>query len=409
MEIKVIRNSTEYRKMLQEAERLVALDPTTGSAEADRLELLSLLIEDYERRTFPFDAPDPIDAIEFRMQEQGLRQVDLVPLLGSRSRASEVLGRKRPLTVQMIRAVSTGLGIPLDVLIAGKPISASRIKENPAFSWDKFPLREMEKRGWINIPTRSADVEKSAAESVKIFLQSLGENRKESALFRRTFRGDALEEKAFYSTLAWTGRVIARAKETGDAYPTFKPAALTENFFRDVAQLSRLEDGPVKAVRLLADKGIALIVEPRLPNTLLDGAALMTEGGLPVIALTLRYDRADYFWFTLLHELAHVWKHLSNADEGFIDRIENTSPSQLVEKEANRIARDALIPRSVWKRSTAYLHQSRSAILELSDELNIHPGIVVGRIQKETEKYELFRDLLGQGTIRPLFPDVAFS
>lgn len=409
MEIKVIRDSNEHRNMLHEAERLVALDPKGGSIEADQLELMSLLIEDYERRTFPFDVPDPIEAIEFRMQEQGLRQIDLVPLLGSRSRASEVLSRKRPLTVQMIRSISTGLGIPLEVLILDRPRSTDKDITHSQIEWDKFPVREMQKRGWINIPKRCANVEKAATESLRAFLSSLGENKMESALFRRTFRGDTLDEKAFYSTLAWTGRVISRAKEAVGDYPVFKPSELDENFFKSIAQLSRHADGPRKAVDALAGKGIALIVEPKLPNTLIDGAALMTEGGLPVIAMTLRYDRVDYFWFTLLHELAHVWKHLSNADEGYIDRVENSSPSQLVEKEANRIARDALIPRSVWKRSAAYLHQSRTAIIELSDELGIHPGIVVGRIQKETEKYELFRDLLGQGTIRPLFPDVAFS
>lgn len=408
MEIKVIRNSSEYRTMLREAEYLVELDPPCGTPIADKLELLSLLIEDYERRAFPFEAPDPIDAIEFRMQEQGLRQVDLVSMLGSRSRVSEVLSRKRPLTVQMIRAVSTGLGIPLEVLISDKR-SVSDTSGEQELSWDKFPIREMERRGWIKIPTRSPEVEKAAAASVKAFIKSVNEKNLESALFRRSFRGDVLEESAFYSTLAWTGRVIGRAKEDAGKYPPFNPLLINEDYFRELAQLSTHVDGPLRAIVSLAKKGIALIIEPKLPNTLLDGAALMTESGLPIIGMTLRYDRIDYFWFTLLHELAHVWKHLSDADEGFIDRIENTTPTQAIEKEANRIARDSLIPRSVWKRSTAFLHQSRAGILDLANELNIHPAIVVGRIQKESEKYDIYRDLLGQGAIRPLFQDLIFS
>jgi HTH-type transcriptional regulator/antitoxin HigA len=408
MEIKVVRTPLEYRKLLGEAERLVALDPDAGSTEADRLELLALLIEDYEKRSFPFDVPDPIDAIEFRMQEQGLRQVDLVPMLGSRSRASEVLSRKRPLTVQMIRSISTGLGIPLDILIADRTPVPEHTANLEAV-WDKFPIREMEKRGWININVDRAAIENSAAASVKNFLKSLGEHKLESALFRRTFRGEALEEKSFYSTLAWTGRVMARAKEAGATLPKFDPSELSQEFFVKLAQLSSKTDGPLLAGRALASKGIVLVVEPKLPNTLLDGAALLSETGRPVIGLTLRYDRVDYFWFTLLHELAHVWKHLADADEGFIDRIENSSPTQFVEKEANRIARDSLIPRSIWKRSAAFLHQSRIGILDLAEELQIHPAIVVGRIQKESEKYEIYRDLLGQGTIRPLFTDVKFS
>src|SRR5258708_6824948 len=98
MEPRVIKSDRDYHAVLHDAEQLVARDPAAGSSDADRLELLTLLIEDYERRQFPFETPDPIDAIDFRMHEQGLRQKDLVALLGSRSRVSEVLARKRPLT-----------------------------------------------------------------------------------------------------------------------------------------------------------------------------------------------------------------------------------------------------------------------------------------------------------------------
>jgi HTH-type transcriptional regulator/antitoxin HigA len=121
MEFRILKNEGEHQTALREAERLVALDPSTGTADGERLALLALLIEDYEKRAYQFEALDPIEIIEFRMSEQGLRQKDLVPLLGSRSRVSEVLGRKRPLTVQMIRALSSGLGIPADALIGRDP------------------------------------------------------------------------------------------------------------------------------------------------------------------------------------------------------------------------------------------------------------------------------------------------
>ena len=107
MDYKVIKTDDQYEATLAVAEQLIACDPDIGTDEAERLELLSLLIEDYEKRNFPFRKPDPIGAIRFRMEEQGLRQADLAPLLGSRSRVSEVLAGKRPLTVQMIRALST--------------------------------------------------------------------------------------------------------------------------------------------------------------------------------------------------------------------------------------------------------------------------------------------------------------
>lgn len=121
MELEILKNDIEHRSALKEAERLVALDPSSTTPDGERLALQALLIEDYEKRAYQFEALDPIEIIEFRMAEQGLRQKDLVPMLGSKSRVSEVLGGKRPLTVQMIRALSNGLGIPADALIGKDP------------------------------------------------------------------------------------------------------------------------------------------------------------------------------------------------------------------------------------------------------------------------------------------------
>jgi HTH-type transcriptional regulator / antitoxin HigA len=413
MDIRVIKNDTEYQSMLEKAEHLVSLDPTPGSKEAEKLELLAVLIEDFEKRHFPFDSPDPIDAIEYRMMEQGLRQIDLAPMLGSRSRVSEILSRKRPLSVQMIRSLSKGLGIPLEILFSEQSKKKTLVTdiEHSALDWTKFPVKEMVSRGWLSLETATAKTEaarKAAEASLKTFLKQVYTDIAAPALFRRTFRGDVLDEKSYYSTLAWSSRVLARAKASSYKYENFNPASLDEDFFVHVARLSSNSDGPRNVVKVLADKGIALVIEPKLPNTLLDGATLLTEGGLPVIGMTLRYDRVDYFWFTLLHELAHVWKHINSADEAFIDRVENNSPVSLIEKQANRIARDALIPRAIWKRSAAFMNQSRQGILQLAGDLSIHPAIVVGRLQKEIERYDIFRDLLGQDSIRPQFPEASF-
>jgi HTH-type transcriptional regulator/antitoxin HigA len=116
-EPKIIKTDDQYRAYLGEVDRLVADDPAPGSPDGDRLELLAKLVEDYEKERFRFKRPDPIDAIRFRMEEQGLRQIDLAPLLGGRNRVSEVLARKRPLTVAAIRALSDALHIPADLLV----------------------------------------------------------------------------------------------------------------------------------------------------------------------------------------------------------------------------------------------------------------------------------------------------
>ena len=148
----------------------------------------------------------------------------------------------------------------------------------------------------------------------------------------------------------------------------FDPSRITPSLLRELGQLSWYEEGPRLAVEFLAKYGIALVVEPRLPNTRLDGAAMLMDNMMPVIGLTLRFPRVDYFWFTLLHELAHVWKHLNDVNEAFIDRVENIGSKLSLEKEANRIARDALIPRAIWKRSAAFLAPTKQSIFELADQ-----------------------------------------
>jgi HTH-type transcriptional regulator/antitoxin HigA len=408
MEFRILKNEGEHQTALREAERLVALDPSPGTADGERLELLALLIEDYEKRAYHFEALDPIEIIEFRMSEQGLRQKDLVPFLGSRSRVSEVLGGKRPLTVQMIRALSSGLGIPADALIGREPSVTSDADERNVdeIDWKRFPYREMERRGWFSAAKISG---KNAEEMLRSFLDQIVPSRQPSIMFRRKFRGDKLDEKAYYSTLAWTARVLMRAKDVENNLPKFDPSKISPHTLRDLARLSWFTNGPRLAVEFLAKCGIAVIVEPRLPNAVIDGAAMLSERGTPVIGLTLRIDRTDYFWFTLMHEVVHVWKHLNTADEAFVDRIEriaSTEKNEQKENEANRIARDSFIRRAVWERASARLAPTHQNIQELADDLHIHPAIVAGRIQFESGHYENFREFLKQGSVQQHFSEI---
>ncbi len=127
LEPKIIKTEDEYRACLAEINRLATDDPAPGTADGDRLELFAKLVEDYEKARFPFRRPDPVEAIRFRMEEQGLRQIDLAPLLGGRNRVSEVLAGKRPLTLASIRALSDALHIPTDLLVR-EPTATYRVK-----------------------------------------------------------------------------------------------------------------------------------------------------------------------------------------------------------------------------------------------------------------------------------------
>ena len=115
MQTKIIKTEAEYEAAIARLEEI--FDSNKGSNEADELELLSLLIEKYENENSPIDFPDPVEAIKFRMEQLGLKQKDLVKAIGLKSRVSEVLNKKRKLTIEMIRQLHSTLGISTDVLI----------------------------------------------------------------------------------------------------------------------------------------------------------------------------------------------------------------------------------------------------------------------------------------------------
>lgn len=397
MDAKIIRSEEQHQEYLAEIQNLIGLDPEAGSQAAERLELLSVLVEAYENQKFPIEAPDPITAILFRMQEQGLKQADLVPYFGTRSRVSEVLSRKRPLTVNMIRALASGLGISTETLV-GMEINKTTQPSKDEVDWSRFPIKEMVARGWFQKFTNKAAA--SAEELVQDFIANVGLEFG-SASFRRTLGGDAYSPATKYALHAWLARVIQKARERKSALSSFDRGAFTQSFLRELVQLSWFEHGPILAVEFLEKHGIAVVVEPHLKGTLLDGAALQDEDGTPIIGLTLRFDRLDNFWFTLLHEVIHLWKHV-DVEETFLDNLEATSEDRR-ELEANRIAKEALIPKVAWKRSDAYLNPSNQAIDKLSRELKIHPAIIAGRIRKERNNYTIFNELVGGGQVRKLF------
>ena len=115
MDIKPIRTETDYEIALKEIDKLWGA--AVGTPEGDKLDILLTLVEAYEEKQYPIPAPDPIEAILHQMESQGLSRHDLEPFVGSRARVSEVLNRKRPLSLKMIRELQKGLGISADVLV----------------------------------------------------------------------------------------------------------------------------------------------------------------------------------------------------------------------------------------------------------------------------------------------------
>lgn len=402
MEPRVIKSENEYKMALAEVERLIALDPEPGTPDAKSLDLFAMLVEAYEKKRFSITLPSPVEAILFRMEEQGLMQKDLVPYIGSKSKVSEVLSRKRPLTIQMIRELHAGLNIPLEVLLQ---VTKDQVNEVVEIDWQRFPILEIVKRGWVT--SQFSNARAHATELMQAFLAPLSGQLPKAAICRRTWSKLSEKDDEMYALIAWTTRVIIRAGQEC-CTSEYKVGTVTKDFLKEVARLSWFDKGPLLAQEFLAKNGIALIIEPHLPKTKLDGGAMLGEEG-PIIGLTLRLDRIDNFWFTLLHELVHVAEHLKNIDNAFIDNeIEKESDEDPKENKANKLAREAFIPRTTWSRSDAFRQRTPDSINKLAGELRIHPAIIAGRIRHETNIYsnQSINNLLGQGEVKRLFSNV---
>lgn len=121
MNIKPIKTDTDYRLALKRLEEV--FDASIGTIESDEADILGLMVDDYEKKHFPIDAPDPIEAIKIRMEEMQLKQVDLIDAIGGKSRVSEILNRKRKLTVEMIRNLTKALSLSPGLLITDYQIT----------------------------------------------------------------------------------------------------------------------------------------------------------------------------------------------------------------------------------------------------------------------------------------------
>ena len=163
------------------------------------------------------------------------------------------------------------------------------------------------------------------------------------------------------------------------------------------------KNGPSLVKEFLDQHGIALVVEKAL-SPWLDGAAMICRN-VPVVALTLRHDRVDNFWFVLMHELVHVLKHLDGEAASFYDDLDSDDQSDPREAEADALGGEILIPSEEWRNSPASRLRSADAVNHLARRLRIHPAIVAGRIRRTYKDYRVLSGLVGQGDVRKQFPE----
>lgn len=395
-QVRVIKTQNEYDAAMARLSALMDMDFASGSDEEAEIELLTLVIESYEHGKVSAAVSDPIDAIIFRMDQQNLSAKDLVPLLGSMSKVSEVLSRKRPLSLAMIRAIHKGLGIPAEILIGSSGEDIIDFSSEPPYNYSKFPLKEMKERGCFPQFTGSIQKIKDYAEElIKGFMRDIHGGNTTTALLRAPLHQSGSREMDEYSLIAWRACVLKKAKNF-ELRTQYVPGSITDEWLGQLVKLSRYETGPRLAQEYLADHGIVLVIEPHFKKTYLDGAAMLW-GDIPVVALTLRHDRVDNFWFALIHELEHVRKHLTNEYAFIADNLDDKTRSSQEEIEADKGACNALIPTSAWESAKVRITHLPEDAIELADQLRIHPAIVAGRVRYETNNWKLFNRLIKLG------------
>ncbi len=405
MGIKAIRTEADYEAALARIDALMDAEP--GTSEGEELDVLTDLVEHYEEKHVAMGYPSAVAAIEFRLEQAGLTQRDLVPFIGSRAKVSEVLSGKRKITMPMARALHEHLGIPAEVLLQEAGVSL----EDPlaGIEWSRFPVKAMAELGWI---PKVKNLESRAQELVGDLIRRAGGPAvAAAALYRKNDYARANAKMDPYALKAWCWKVLADANEARPPV-SYKPGTITLDFLGHVARLSWSDEGPRLAKEFLGKHGISLVVVRHLPRTYLDGAALKLGDGTPVVGLTLRYDRVDSFWFCLLHELAHLGRHMeAGGDAAFVDdltlREVEGGRREPKEDQADQWAEEALVPLAIWEPSEARRNPTPVAVVSLSKAIHVHPAIIAGKIRHEQKNYRLLSHFVGTGEVRRQFGLIA--
>jgi len=327
-------------------------------------------------------------------------QADLASKLGMREQQIQryEAERYRSISLQNFRRVAAALGVKLTASIGSEFqawVSQLTVPEQPSISEHQLLtiIAHAKKYRWFEVPGAEDEQRRAIIDFIRESHARFGS----PGLLRTGLKSLDLKDDALLA--AWRARILNRAERTVDeTQSAFDPYDIS--WLTELVRLSKYDDGPVRAVELAAQKGIALVAEAQLTGLKLDGAAFLS-GGVPVIGITLRHDRIDNFWFTLLHECGHVYLHYqSGLAAGFFDEDLESEKTDELELEADHFASSLLIPPEQWRTSPARISKSVPPIEQFAREIGIHPAIVFGRLRKERKDYRIFSDRVGTGKVR---------
>jgi HTH-type transcriptional regulator/antitoxin HigA len=424
----MITNERQYKITKHEADRFKTalhgfkeielvkqgIDPVIITAQRNSLEQqlkdLESQILEYEKlrsgrvkRLFPTSVTDIGQTLVEARIAQNLSQRALAERLGMKEQQIQRYEQDRYLTANLTRVAEIAEALQLD-LVAFFESRIDTVLDKIApnlragFDVSKLPIKEMKKRGWLSrmrlpqsLTGPLTDMDLAAA-----FVSQAADSH---AMHRQHVRAGSKQDE--YALLAWKAQLLSKARQVAGTLKKVQPFD-GQAVVGKLINLSTRRNGPTEAIRLLQDHGVILAIERHLLATHLDGAAMMLDGEIPVIGLTLRHDRLDNFWFTLLHELGHIFLHRDRGlREGFFDE-EGAPALDELESEADEFAESAFMPNEVWRKSFVRFTRDKDQVVQFAKERGISSAIVAGRIRRERKDWALFNDLVGQGSLRKL-------
>jgi HTH-type transcriptional regulator/antitoxin HigA len=275
----------------------------------------------------------------------------------------------------MIRTLEVGLGIPAKVLIQ-KPEAGGQYQ-----TWSDALVKAMDKLGYFG--TSSYDG-KNKESVLSRFFGAMTSPTPQFAWRKTDQRISPRTDE--HALTAWATYIEYKASSV--SAKDYEDGTVTLDYMKEVLKLSIHDDGPLRAQKMLKDDGIVLVVATHLPKTRVDGVTILKDKKRPIIGLSLRFDRIDNFWFTLLHELAHISLHL-DTDSVFFDELEDGLGIDIneIESEADSLAQEAIIPAAKWAISPAKIIPSPMAAQSLANELGIHVAVIAGYIRYKHQNY----------------------
>lgn len=340
----------------------------------------------------PARVVSPGSVLQDELAARGWSQTDLAAIMNRPIGAiNEIIKGTKQITpetaVELGAALGTSPEFWLNLETRYRLFLAEKNKDAEAIAtksklFGLLPVREMQKRGWL---PATEDVE-TLVSSVKEFLEvkSLDDRIPLAVNFRCT----PDKEPDYPAKVAWVKRVEYLARKKRGACALYRREELLARFDELLSFAGRAKDVD-RVQSWLANVGVICVYVPHLPRTYVDGAAFFLDG-TPVVALSLRYDRLDVFWFNLCHELGHILNgHGRSYLDVELDRPDSAERTDCVEeeREANEFAKNRLLSREAYEdfvwRTRPYF--SRRKILAFAQQMSRHPSIIVGRLQYEKE------------------------